>query len=358
MLRTCFLLVVCHLLNVAQSFGQEPWQSFTTTSHASLRGLAAVSKDVVWACGSQGTIVRTLDGGSHWNRISIPQLDKLDKLEFRSIHAWDGDRAIVATAGQPAVIMKTLDGGISWLKVYENLSPQAFFDGMRFFNDQSGLAFSDPVDGCLLIVKSLDGGNSWSVIPPSAIPKMDVGEAGFAASNSTLFVSDNNAWIGLGGGDAGSSRIFRSSDRGESWTFERVNPILRGESAGIFSVAFDGESKGVCVGGDYRKESTAEHNIALSDDGGLSWRSPKNSRPRGFRSSVVSAFVRAQSATTESRIWLACGPAGCDWSSDRESWQALSETGFHALSVSSDNVVWAAGSNGRVAKFLGLSDLR
>lgn len=358
MLRTCFLVIVCHLLNLTQSFGQQPWQNFDTTTRASLRGLAAVSKDVAWVCGSQGTIVRTLDGGSRWNRISIPQLDKLDKLEFRSIHAWDGNRAIVATAGQPAVIMKTIDGGITWLKVYENPSPQAFFDGMRFFNDQTGLAFSDPVDGGLLIVKSLDGGNSWSVIEPSAIPKMEDGEAGFAASNSTLFVSENKAWIGLGGGSAGSSRIFRSNDRGDSWAFERVEPILRGDSAGIFSVAFDGEFKGVCVGGDYRKESTAEHNIALSEDGGMSWRSPKKSRPLGFRSCVVSALVRAPSAAAESPMWLACGPTGCDWSSDRESWQALSETGFHVLSVSIDNVVWAAGSDGRVAKFLGLRDGR
>jgi hypothetical protein len=123
-------------------------------------------------------------------------LTKLDKLEFRSIHAWDGNRAIVATAGQPAVIMKTLDGGNSWLNVYENLSPQAFFDGMRFFDDQNGLAFSDPVDGCLLIVKSLDGGNSWSVILPSAIPKMEVGEAGFAGHRAILrALSLRQAWL-------------------------------------------------------------------------------------------------------------------------------------------------------------------
>jgi len=36
----------------------------------------------------------------------------------------------------------------------------------------------------LLILKTIDGGNSWSAVEPSAIPIMEIGEAGFAASSS------------------------------------------------------------------------------------------------------------------------------------------------------------------------------
>src|SRR5690242_1843866 len=39
------------------------WQPSTTGSDARLRGLSAVSRHVAWASGSQGTILRTVDGG-------------------------------------------------------------------------------------------------------------------------------------------------------------------------------------------------------------------------------------------------------------------------------------------------------
>ena len=31
-----------------------------------LRGISAVSADVAWASGREGTVLRTIDGGKHW----------------------------------------------------------------------------------------------------------------------------------------------------------------------------------------------------------------------------------------------------------------------------------------------------
>lgn len=209
-------ILACSFLTCKAIQADDVWQAFETRTQASLRGLAAVGKEVAWACGSQGTIVQTTDGGKNWLHHSIPHLQT---VEIRSIHAWDSNEAIVATAGQPALILKTIDRGVTWKTVYENKSPQAFLDGMKFWNVRSGVAFSDPVDGGLLIVKTDDGGNSWKAIEPASIPKMDKGEAGFAASNSSLHVFGNqHAWIGLGGGNEGPSRVFRSQDEGLHWT--------------------------------------------------------------------------------------------------------------------------------------------
>ena len=38
---------------------------------ANLRGISAVSDTVVWASGANGTVVRTLDGGDHWEQASF-----------------------------------------------------------------------------------------------------------------------------------------------------------------------------------------------------------------------------------------------------------------------------------------------
>ena len=335
---TIVSILVTSVVISSAAHADDVWQSFETRTQASLRGLAAVNKDVAWACGSKGTIVQTIDGGTNWLHHAIPDLQD---VEIRSIHAWDRDKAIVATAGQPALILKTTDRGVTWETKYENKSSQAFFDGMKFRNDRSGLAFSDPVDGSLLIVKTDDGGDSWKGIESAAIPTMDKGEAGFAASNSSLHVfGDDFAWIGLGGGSEGPSRIFRSQDGGSRWTSHPVPPIERGLSSGVFSVAFESEFKGVAVGGDYNKTTANTQNIAITRDTGKSWRAPRGNRPRGFRSCVIAI----------EKTWLTCGPSGCDWSLDGEDWLAFSETGFHVITVATDGSIWAAGSGGRIAR--------
>lgn len=332
-----FILVTSVVMSSA-SHADDVWQSFETRTQASLRGLAAVNKDVAWACGSKGTIVQTIDGGTNWLQHTIPNLHD---VEIRSLHAWDRDNAIVATAGQPAMILKTTDRGVTWKTTYEHKSPQAFFDALKFRNERSGLAFSDPVDGSLLLVKTDDGGDSWKRIESEAIPMMDKGEAGFAASNSSLHMfGDDFAWIGLGGGSEGPSRIFRSQDGGIRWTSYPVPPIARGLSSGVFSIAFESEFNGVAVGGDYNKTTVDNQNIAITRDTGKSWRAPRGNRPRGFRSSVIAV----------EKTWLTCGPSGCDWSLDGEDWFAMSDIGFHVITVAADGSIWAAGSEGRIAR--------
>ena len=339
-------LVIASLACSPSVLAQDPWKPFDTQTKASLRGLAAVSKEIAWACGSKGTVVQTLDGGKTWQRLSLPNLQE---TEIRSIHSWDGDKAIVATAGQPALILKTIDRGVTWKTTYENKSPQAFFDGMRFWNSSSGIAFSDPVDGGLLIVTTKDGGDSWQPIDPKAIPEIDLGEAGFAASNSSLHTFDSQlAWIGLGGGSVGPSRIFQTKDGGKTWSAHLVPSIVRGTSSGIFSIAFENELHGVAVGGDYNKTTSDAGNIAVTTDGGLNWRVSQTNRPRGFRSAVVA--VRSVGSGSSKTSWVACGPSGCEKSTDGEKWDSLSDVGFHTLSVASDGTVWAAGSEGRAAR--------
>ena len=80
---------------------------------------------------------------------------------------------------------------------------------------------------------------------PAALP----GEGAFAASGTCLVVQgDRNAWFGTGGG-----RVFRSTDRGRTWTVHKT-PIRAGNgSSGIFSLTFWDADHGVAVGGDYKE---------------------------------------------------------------------------------------------------------
>src|SRR5438094_3977444 len=60
------------------------WTLVDTGSYARLRGLAAVSRDVAWASGSGGTVLRTVDGGRSWRPVGPPGTAD---LQFRDIEA-------------------------------------------------------------------------------------------------------------------------------------------------------------------------------------------------------------------------------------------------------------------------------
>ena len=92
-------------------------------------------------------------------------------------------------------------------------------------------------------------------------------EGAFAASGTCLVTHrQKDVWFCTGG--AKTARMFRSHDRGQTWTVSDT-PILTGsESAGIFSIAFRDANHGMVVGGDYRKTNQSGATAASTADGG------------------------------------------------------------------------------------------
>src|SRR5215470_2263266 len=108
---------------------------------ADLRAVAATSPGSVWASGAGGTWLRTGDAGATWISGTVPGAEKLD---FRSLAAFDVQRAIVLSAGSPARMFRTADGGASWREVYRNEAREIFFDALRFTDESRGYALADP----------------------------------------------------------------------------------------------------------------------------------------------------------------------------------------------------------------------
>jgi len=346
--RALLLTLGCVGAVSAQSPGQ--WVRVDSPTEVSLRGVSTVNENVVWAGGAEGTLLRSTDGGQSFTQLHIPHSEE---MEFRDLEAFDDQTCSVMVAGQPARFYHTSDGGKNWKIAYEHPSDKAFFDAMAYWDDQRGIAFSDAVDGRLVIVSTENGGRTWTLHPPEESPRISADEHGYAASGTCLTVGENGeVWIGLGGPSATeNSRVFYSTDFGKHWK-DGTSTLRGSESAGVFSLHFLDSRRGIAVGGDYRETTSAKSVLSLTDDGGKTWYTPEDHLLRGFRSCIV------EYPDGDNRLLICCGPDGCDVSKDGgKHWKALAGDGFHAMDFEG-SAGWAVGADGRIARWKGSNAVR
>lgn len=337
MMKTVILLLCLATASVVNG----EWVKQTVNTTASFRGLSVVSSRVVWASGTGGTVIKTDDGGSTWKVMTVPGAEKLD---FRDIEAFDANTAYILSIGngESSRVYKTTDGGTTWKEQFRNKNEKAFFDAIACWDEKNCLAMSDPVDGKYVLIETKDG-STWTPIDTSKTPAAKEGEAAFAASGTCLIAQGKkNAFLVSGGTDA---RVFRSNDRGKTWKVSET-PITKGTSgSGIFSIAMFDEKNGVIVGGNYEKPQEAANTLALTTDGGKTWKA--GSGLSGYRSGV--AFLSRH-------ILVAVGTNGSDDSfSGGKFWQKNESLNFNAVQGRA-NVAWAVGPAGLVAK-IGLTTI-
>ena len=304
---------------------------------ALLIGSHAVGGGVVWASGTDGSVLRTADGGATWQDVSVPGADT---LQFRDVHAFGPSEAVVLSIGGGAAsrVYRTDDGGASWRETFVNDEPDGFFDCLAFWDAQRGLAFSDAVDGAFLVVETGDGGRTWR--RTTGLPPAQDGEGGFAASGTCVATwGEQTAWIATG--NARPARVLRTGDGGRSWTSAPV-PLDAGEAAGATSVAFRTAERGVALGGDLGRPDAVGRTVARTSDGGRSW------VPGGRLPFAGAAYGTAYVPGTDALV--AVGPGGAALSrDDGATWALLDDRTFWGVTAA-EGTAWLVGPDGRVAR--------
>lgn len=304
------------------------------TPLSSMRGLFSVDEDIAWTSGTNGVVKYTSNGqwvayrDTNWNQ-----------LDFRDVHAFNNKEAIIMSSGDGCEIYKTTDQCKSWKLVYKNKAEGIFFDGMDFWDNKNGIAFSDPINNQLFLITTNDGGDSWQPLNSIKLPKTLVSEASFAASGTSIVcVGDSSVFIGTGGGS--TARVFKSNNRGKTWN--TTNTEMRtGEASGIYSMTFIDELNGVAVGGNYLDSNSTEGNCVITNDGGKTWNKPQTP-PFGYRSCV---------AANSNGILICCGRTGVDVSYDKgNNWKHISDEGYYSC-VLNRNTGWLVGKN-KIAKVI------
>jgi photosystem II stability/assembly factor-like uncharacterized protein len=330
-------LLVC-TCTAQQSVIQE--RSHTTEN---LRSVSSPSPGVVWASGTHGTYLRSLDNGNSWQVAQVPGAEELD---FRDLQAFSADVAYLLSIGpaEQSRIYKTSDGGKNWSLQFTNKEPKGFFDCMAFWDQDRGIAVGDPVNGKFALIATADAGKTWASLPLDRLPPAIDGEGAFAASGTCIMTEGkNNVWFATGGNAA---RVFRSRNRGRTWTVADTPMIHGSDSMGIFSISFRDAKHGVIAGGDYKDPEKAGAELAFSDDGGASWKLAPVT-PQWFLSVV------AFDPRNKENIWVA-GTAGAAYSEDvqAKTWMKKWPVNVNAFAFSPGGDAFAVGPNGTIVHFI------
>jgi photosystem II stability/assembly factor-like uncharacterized protein len=188
------------------------------------------------------------------------------------------------------------------------------------------------------LIATTDGGANWNYLPANKAPAAIQGQAAFAASGTCLIAIGKSTAFLVSGGTA--AQVFRSDDRGRSWTAADT-PMAKGTAgSGIFSIAMRDAKNGVIVGGNYEDPKGSSPNLAFTTDGGKTWTAAKGIS--GYRSGVAYA---------DGKTIIAVGTSGSDISSDGgKTWINLDAANYNVVQAKGRKAVWAAGPSGYIAK--------
>lgn len=189
-----------------------------------------------WAAGNYGNILKTSDGGEHWQPVTLPesllpfpvqQKDRVlafTELSFTSpTDGWIAGNRFGNRGSEAGALLHTADGGQSWQRAELSVFRSGLRGGiverlhhLRFFSAESGMIVADVrrnQERFSILLATADGGKSWKL------------RNTFAATLTAVSMSDPmNGWAITQARRSKSVSISKTSDGGRTW---RVSTQVR-----------------------------------------------------------------------------------------------------------------------------------
>lgn len=227
------------------------WVTQTSGVAQRLHCVDAVSDQIGWAGGDDGTVLRTTNGGSNWEPVG----NGLGTIGIVSIDALSDQIALAAgysndasSQKSTATIFKTTNGGTTWIKVYELYD--AFINNITMRSTSNGMAIGDPRDGKWLMMETKNGGDTWSSWDKA--PPASEGEYGGTAN--VFWYSSNDCWIG----SSTQPHAYHSTDGCNTWN-NVTFPVI----TNVYSLTINTSGIGL-IGGEPKT-------LIRTTDGGNNW---------------------------------------------------------------------------------------
>ena len=249
--------------------------NFTPVS-SGVRNVICADTNTVWIAaydGSGGGANRqdcshTSDGGATWTATTVTGVPT--SHDWSMVFGTDADHAWAvfynATAGSGGGIWATTDGGATWNQqgVGTIFDANSFPDVVHFWDNNNGWTMGDPNPKFEMYTTS-DGGATWTAVNAANIPANLSGEYGIVAHYQVI---GDTIWF-----DTNKGRVFRSPDRGQTWTVSSTG--LTVPTNGAIDICFNSATHGVA------RLYTATSGVSTmkeTNDGGDTW---TNATPTG-----------------------------------------------------------------------------
>jgi photosystem II stability/assembly factor-like uncharacterized protein len=150
-----------------------------------------------FACGENGAIYSTVNGGLTWASQIMPNCTDLECIRFvnstTGMTCGDGDNS------NRGPVYKTTNGGLNWVKILNSV----YHMDKIFYLDQNNVFAS----GDYVVYKSSNGGNTWQDIYPEN-----------SDCNDLYFFNNNTGFV------CGNYVMLKTTNAGANWTEFLISP--------------------------------------------------------------------------------------------------------------------------------------
>ena len=240
--------------------GGDSWQPQHEERGSILYGITLMDSQNILACGEEGTLLHSTDGGTKWASQESPTDRTLSSLAFM------GNSGVAF--GSYGATASTVDGGKTWTS--QSPEEEKSLSSVNFADPKHGLVAGDEN----MLLWTSDSGNTWS--SSKTLPGRYIW--------SGCLLNPQTA-IGLGDGGV----IFRTEDAGGTW-----KQISTGIDYGLRKMNFVDENVGIAIGYSV---------IITTEDGGKIWTRRSIPQHIGDCSLIDIAYV-------DKTRWLVVGSQG------------------------------------------------
>jgi len=320
------------------SYSQSGWFVQPSGITENLYSVFFLNPNTGWACGNNGKILSTVNGGYNWNERTSNTDNNLFSIFFMNENTgWicGGKNYASSLPAYQDCILKTTNGGTIWQNIY-NMVPSypVVFSDIYFTDANNGIVIGTQGFSLVsygVIMKTSDGGASWTNFTIDSLSRTSLAFAnnstGYMACNYYIDYYDMFTYI---------SYVFKTTNFGINW-----NPVYTVNNKSV-TVLSSPDANSVFGGG---MSITSSGIIYKTQNGGSSWQEV-NPDSSGEIISVSAPSVNFVWATTQNKKILTSTNGGLNWYFQINPVNTILNNLFFT-----DNLTgWAVGNSGTILK--------